>query len=224
MPDPAADPVAFNDYVAERINANAQFQTAGIYAVSAVDSVTGRPQIQVFATGGDDLQLQLEAAAGETIDISDTTGNPNVALVGAGNSVKSTLVVGGRLDVGLNDGFSFSTLPPNSLIFGDSSAADFAASAYLGIQASISGTPEAGDTFSLDFNRDAALDNRNAINMVSLEQSKTIGGVSSFADGYGKLVEEVGIKTNEVRINTEAAEQVLQQTTDLRSSVSGVNV
>lgn len=224
VPDPAADPVAFNDYVAERINANAQFQTAGIYAVSAVDSVTGRPQIQVFATGGDDLQLQLEAAAGETIDISDTTGNPNVALVGAGNSVKSTLVVGGRLDVGLNDGFSFSTLPPNSLIFGDSSAADFAASAYLGIQASISGTPEAGDTFSLDFNRDAALDNRNAINMVSLEQSKTIGGVSSFADGYGKLVEEVGIKTNEVRINTEAAEQVLQQTTDLRSSVSGVNL
>ncbi|TQV84138.1 flagellar hook-associated protein FlgK [Exilibacterium tricleocarpae] len=224
VPDPAVDPVAFNDYVAERINANENLQTAGIYAISAVDSVTGRPQLRVFSTTGDDLQVALTAAAGETLDVSDGTGNPNVTLTGAGNSIESTIVVGGRLDVSLSDNFSFATLPPNSLIFGDSSAADFAVPAYLGIRAGISGTPQAGDTFTLDFNRDAALDNRNAIQLVGLEQAKTIGGVSSFADGYGKLVEEVGIRTNEVQINTEAAQQVLQQTTDLRNSISGVNL
>ncbi len=224
VPDPAADPVAFNDYLAQRINDNQNLQDLGIYAVSAVDAGTGRAELRVFSTQGDDLQVQLEAAAGERMDVGDGTGNPNVSLVGAGNSSNSTIIVGGRLDVTFSSNVSMRTLPPNSLIFGDSAAADFATSSYLGIQASIKGSPASGDTFTIDFNANAALDNRNALLFTELEQAQTILGGTTFADGYGKLVEQVGIKTNQININAEAAGKVLEQTTGLRDSVSGVNL
>lgn len=224
VPDPAVDPVGFNDYLAARINENANLSSAGIHAVSGTDPVTGKIELRIFSTQGDDLQVELEAAAGETLDVSDTSSNPNVVLTGAGNSSKSTIIVGGQLDVTLSENVTMGTWPPVSLLFGDSTSANYAQSTYLGIQASINGTPATGDTFTIDFNENAAQDNRNALDIVDMQQTKTIEGSASYADGYGKLIEEIGIITSESIINTAAAEQVLEQSTNLRNSIAGVNL
>lgn len=224
VPDPQTDPDAFNDYLAERIAENPALAGAGIYAVAARNPVSGASELRLYSTEGDDFQVSLTAAAGESIDLSDGT-NPNTALTGIGSNVATTLVVGGRLDVTLSDGLTLSTFPPNSMIFGNTSAPDFARSAYLGIQASISGIPDTGDTFTLNFNNDAASDNRNALILANLANDKTVDGqLSSYAESYGTLVENVGIETASAKINADASEQVLHQTTQLRASVSGVNL
>ncbi len=226
VPDPSTDEAAFNDYLAGRINSNSTLQGLGIFARAAVDSGTGIEEIRIYSTEGDDLQFALEADAGtpDTLNIGDGT-NPVVALDGNGAGTASAIAVGGTIDVRMEDGLSLSTTPTVSALFGDSSALDFAQNTYQGLQASIRGNPQAGDVFNISFNTDAASDNRNALAMVELEATRTIGGgISSYSDSYSALVETVGIDTASNQLNRDAAEQVLEQSEELRNSVSGVNL
>lgn len=224
VPNALADPQGFNDYVADSINTKSTFQNNGIYAVSGQDSVTGEPELRIYAVHGDDLQLDLTAAANETVDISDGVNN-NVELTGAGAGVTSSIRAGGRFDVALADGVTLRTFPPQSMLFGDSTAADFAKERYLGIQVNLTGTPKGGDDFTIDFNTDGASDNRNALILSSFQKAEILaGGKASLSEGYGSLVERVGIDTSSSRINSEASERVLDQTTQMRNSISSVNL
>ncbi|MGH1440870.1 MAG: flagellar hook-associated protein FlgK [Cellvibrionaceae bacterium] len=226
VPDPAINSGEdFNDYLAEQINENANLSAQGIYAVSAYDSVTSEYYVQLHSTQGDDLTIELEAAVGEVIEVNDGV-NADVTMTGAGAGNPTEVLVGGRIDVNLADNIAMTTTPSPSAIFGTIAAS----TAYLGIQANITGNPDVGDTFTLDFNQDAALDNRNGLALVELQQQNTITGsgagvaTQSYGDSYNRLLEEVGIKTSSAELNREAAEQVLNQTISLRDSVSGVNL
>ncbi|WNO07964.1 flagellar hook-associated protein FlgK [Teredinibacter sp. KSP-S5-2] len=224
VPNPVTELEDFNDYVVSRINENENLSAAGIYAVAGRDAITGESEIRIYSSEGDDFNFSFFGASGESVDISDGE-NAHLSLSGAGNGVASSIVVGGRMDVTMADGISLATLPPQSMLFGDTTAADFAQSSYLGIQASISGIPQTGDTFTIDFNVDAASDNRNALNLAGLETAHTIGGgISSYSEGYASLVERIGINTASSKINTDAAKQVLEQSTEMRNSISAVNL
>ncbi len=98
----------------------------------------------------------------------------------------------------------------------------------------LSGTPNAGDDFTLDFNQSGVSDNRNALKLVDLQSKQTvdvsldadgnvISGVS-FTDGYGELVERVGTLTAQARMDSEATGSILKQATDNRDSLSAVNL
>lgn len=224
VPDPQEDPDAFYDYLAERINANAEFKQQGITALAATNPATGASELRFSANRGDDLRIGLISADGDSLSVSDGE-NPPTDLAGAGSALHSQVVVGGQMDVRLADGVRLSTTPADSLLFGDTQAADFAQSTYLGVQANISGSPGAGDYFTLDFNRDGVSDNRNALAMAGLKDAKTMaGGTASFAKGYGNLVQKVGTETHSTKINRDASEQVLRQSEALRESISGVNL
>ncbi|MFI8737362.1 flagellar hook-associated protein FlgK [Ectopseudomonas toyotomiensis] len=99
-------------------------------------------------------------------------------------------------------------------------------------QVTISGRPSGGDNFSVSFNTNGVSDNRNALNLVNL-QNKAVIGVnpaapgttgSSFSDSYGDLVERVGTLTSQARVDGEATGAILKQATDNRDSISGVNL
>ncbi len=224
VPDPAAiPPDAFNDYLAERINQNSALTDAGVHAVSGTNPITGDSEIRVTSTVGDDLKLSVTAVAGTQVDVGDGENVTTALVIGALNT--TSIAVGGKLDVTMDEGISLSTFPTTSLLFGDSTAADFAKSTYIGIQAMVNGVPEVGDTFTLDFNMDSASDNRNALALANLATAKTIGnGLASYSGGYGSLVEKIGIETSSARINRDASEQVLVQSVSRRDSVSGVNL
>jgi len=226
VPDPATDEAAFNDYIAARINSDATLQSLGIFAVAAVDATSGVEEIRVYSSQGDDLQFALEADATgpDSINIGDGS-NPTVALDGNGAGTTSAIAVGGTLEVTMADGVSMTSTPTVSGLFGDTSSSTFAQSTYLGIQASIRGTPSAGDTFELNFNLDAANDNRNALALVQLDSTATVGnGVATYSESYASVVEIIGINTASSQINRDAADKVLQQSEELRNSVSGVNL
>ena len=172
IPDTVPDPVThiddFNDFIAKQINSNDNLKASGIFANAGVNATTGRPEIRVYAKFGDDLSVAFTAAAGESIAVNDGE-NPDLTLTGQGNGLASAIAIGGRLDVAMDDDLTISTFANESLIFGDTQAAGFSKNNYLGIQASINGSPKAGDKFVLDFNHNAASDNRNALDLVNLQ-------------------------------------------------------
>jgi flagellar hook-associated protein 1 FlgK len=233
VPNPNVSEAEFNDYIAERINSNENLKALGIRAQSTNHPITGMPELRLVASSGVNLDIRLSASnAGiNSIDVNDGTGNPNVRLTGqddpltVGTVEQSTVTVGGRVDITMANGISLQTSPTNSPLFGDSSLSDFASSSFLGYQVAINGQPKAGDTFTIGFNSNGKNDNRNALAMTALDSIKTLqDGTLSFADGYSKLVEEVGTKSSLSKINTEASKSLLEQTQTMREGISGVNL
>lgn len=224
IPDPVSDANGFQQYLADRINSLDYFSDNSIYAVAARDNVSGNLELRVYSTLGDDLNVGMTALNGNYLDVSDGE-NPATRLQSVSAAVQNNIVVGGRIDVSLAEGMSLSSFPPVSMLFGNTGASDFAKSTYYGIQASINGIPQVGDTFTMDFNQDGAYDNRNALRFVGLQAAGTVnGGLESYGEAYGTIVERIGIETSSVITNKDAADQVLRQSQGRRDSISGVNL
>ncbi len=226
VPDPNLSEADFNDYLAEQINANPNLNALGIRAQSSTNPLTGAPELRLFAASGVDLDIRFSAAsATSSIQVNDSSGNPNQTLTSAGVGQESAITVGGRIDVTLASGIEMSPSISSSPLFGDSSSATFVQSSFLGYQVTLTGQPKAGDVFTVGFNTDGKNDNRNALAMVAMETKSTMqNGSLSFAEGYGKLVEEVGTKSSLAKINTEASISLLEQSQTMRDSISGVNL
>lgn len=101
------------------------------------------------------------------------------------------------------------------------------------IKQTISGTPQNGDRFTLSFNKHGVSDNRNALKLADLQNKQVVGldakvkDIStgmSFTDDYGNTIERVGTLTAQARQDDIATGAVLQQATDNRDSLSGVNL
>ncbi len=96
---------------------------------------------------------------------------------------------------------------------------------YQGYQFVITGQPAVGDTFEIGFNSGGVSDNRNAEKLAALGTANTLNnGSQSFAEGYAGLVEDIGVKTRQSQLDTEAGKTLLEQSINQRESVSGVNL
>jgi flagellar hook-associated protein 1 FlgK len=96
---------------------------------------------------------------------------------------------------------------------------------YNGWTVQISGTPAAGDVFTVQANTDGAGDNRNALLLGGLQNSPRLaGGSTTYSDAYAQLVAEVGSKTQSADMNRQAQAAVLAQAVNAREAVSGVNL
>lgn len=96
---------------------------------------------------------------------------------------------------------------------------------YQGFQFEISGEPEPGDQFFIEFNAGGISDNRNAQLLAALGTANTMnGGTQSFSEGYAGLVEDIGVKTRQSQLDLEAGTTLLEQSSNQRESLSGVNL
>jgi len=96
---------------------------------------------------------------------------------------------------------------------------------YAGITFTLAGTPADGDRFTIEKNSNAPGDNGNALALAGLESEKLLNNSqASIQDNYGRMVADIGTKTRQAETNTNAQEQRLQQASDARESVSGVNL
>jgi flagellar hook-associated protein 1 FlgK len=96
---------------------------------------------------------------------------------------------------------------------------------YFGFQFEISGNPRPGDSFSINYNTNGVSDNRNAEFLAALGTANTLNnGSQSFAEGYAGLVEDIGVKTRQSQLDKDAGSTLLEQSTNQRESVSGVNL
>ncbi|MGM0774931.1 MAG: flagellar hook-associated protein FlgK, partial [Pseudomonadota bacterium] len=96
---------------------------------------------------------------------------------------------------------------------------------YFGFQFEISGNPRPGDSFGINYNTNGVSDNRNAEFMAALGTKNTLNnGSQSFSEGYAGLVEDIGVKTRQSQLDKDAGKTLLEQSTNQRESVSGVNL
>jgi len=96
------------------------------------------------------------------------------------------------------------------------------------VETSVGGSPAANDSFTFGFNADGKSDNRNAQALLGLQTKSTVGmnsgGGTSFTSSYASLVERVGAKANQAKIDTVATTAVLNAAKESRNGVSGVNL
>jgi flagellar hook-associated protein 1 FlgK len=96
---------------------------------------------------------------------------------------------------------------------------------YNGWTAQISGTPRAGDTFTIARNTNGVTDNRNALLLTALQTTNTLAnGTANYQSAYSQIVSDVGNRSREIKVQGDAQTILVQQTTAAQQSVSGVNL
>ena len=89
----------------------------------------------------------------------------------------------------------------------------------------ISGTPSAGDKFTVTQNTNASTDGSNSLLMAALQTANTLaGGTTSYQGAYGQLVGQVGSQTNQLTVTSKAQTSMLTSVTSAQQAVSGVNL
>jgi len=195
------------------INANTTLQGQGISAIT--DGTT----VQVRSSTGADLSFTVGGgAAGDSINVTDANGN---TVTVAGNAATPTATVGGRVDVEMSANVQLAIAGGTNVF----SSSPSVTSAYTGIQVAISGQPQAGDRFFINYNQDGGSDNRNLLRMVETQTDKIFNnGTTNISAAYGSLVEYVGGKTQESSLSKDAALSLYNSAKDERDKVSGVNL
>ena len=99
-----------------------------------------------------------------------------------------------------------------------------------GYRVSISGTPAAGDVFSIGPNSNGIADNRNGLLLAQMQTSKVlaapVGGAATadLQSAYSQLVSQVGSKAREVQVTGEAQQTLADEAQTARDSYSAVNL
>jgi flagellar hook-associated protein 1 FlgK len=182
----------------------------GTFAITGPDTASvERAQIQITnVQGSDPLGMQVAALQG--------------IVRGEDFGMVNGVTISGEVNVTLEENFSMTTDAIDAgNVFRPGTEA---LSNYLGYTFDISGNPDVGDEFFVNFNTDGVSDNRNALKFVEVESMQLIGGNASFQESYSNLVEYVGTVTAESTINREAASEILEQSSALRNSIAGVNL
>ena len=97
--------------------------------------------------------------------------------------------------------------------------------AFNGLEVTLTGTPLAGDRFDITGNQGGVGDNRNMLALAGLQTRGTLDkGTASYLDVYGRMVANVGAKSQQAAITRDAQATLLQQSVAARESVSGVNL
>lgn len=96
---------------------------------------------------------------------------------------------------------------------------------YNGWTIQITGAPAAGDTFTVASNTNATADNRNALLLANLQARNAMaGGTTTYQGAYAQLVSQVGNKTREMALTSQAQISMVNQIIQTQQSVSGVNL
>lgn len=67
-------------------------------------------------------------------------------------------------------------------------------------------------------------DNRNAMAMYDLQFDRLVGGTSTFNQGYGAMINDIGNRSQMIKVNLSAQESLTQQLRGVQQAESGVNL
>jgi flagellar hook-associated protein 1 len=96
---------------------------------------------------------------------------------------------------------------------------------FNGIDVTLSGTPAANDTFSVNDNANGTGDNTNALKLAAImNQGILNNGATSLSSAVNSFVGTVGLQTSQAQNGATAQQSVLSSAQSAQSSVSGVNL
>jgi len=96
---------------------------------------------------------------------------------------------------------------------------------FNGFTVTLNGTPAAGDSFSINDNANGTGDNRNALKLAAVLNSKVLrNGTQSLATVVNSYVGTVGLQTSQAQSGASAQQTVLNNAQAAQQSVAGVNL
>lgn len=96
---------------------------------------------------------------------------------------------------------------------------------FNGMSFNATGSAVAGDSFTILPNARGVADGRNIMLLGKLQTQNTMGGsTASYQGAYSQFVGNVGNKTQETQVTSQAQQSLLDQATSARDSLSGVNL
>lgn len=96
---------------------------------------------------------------------------------------------------------------------------------FNGWTVTISGTPIAGDIFTIRPNTNGLGDNRNGLKLAELQTTPLVeNSTLSYQDAYGALVADVGSRTHQLELTRSAQKVMYDQALNTQAAVSGVNL
>ena len=195
--------------------------------------------IEVSGTpaAGDKLLIKTgQDAAGSIVNlISDpqsiAMAAPTRSLANFGNTGSATIspaTVSDRSDPALLTSSTIQFTSPTSYTIngvGSFSYSDGDPIKLNGTTFSISGSPQAGDQFTIEANFGATGDNSNGLDLTGIQSLGLLGGGAiSINENYSLLVSSVGGTTHQIQANLDAQNVVLRNAQDTMLSKSAVNL
>ena len=186
---------------------------------------------------GDSFKLQptATAVAGMSVLITDAskvaaaapirtgvvTGNSGSAKISAGEVIDVTVPqLRDPVTLTFTDATHYSINGVGSNLLGAGSNIY-----YNGWKVSFTGTPVAGDAFTVSANTGGVGDNRNALAIsAALNTGLLSGGTESLPGSVTRVVGAVGVATSQAQNGRDAQKLILDQTTSDKDSISGVNL
>lgn len=200
--------------------------TAG--AAASGDNFLVRPT----ANGASALSLSItdptKIAAASPIRSNAPTTNMGTGVIAA-----ATVVPGLPLNVNLQQPITITFNNPPTTYTATGTGAPVGPQPYVagtaitinGWTTQISGTPSAGDTFTVQQNTNATTDGTNILLMAALQTANTlVNGTASYQGAYGQMIGQVGSQTRELTVTSQAQNNLLDQVTKSQQSISGVNL
>ncbi|MCO8163424.1 flagellar hook-associated protein FlgK [Pseudomonas sp. 21LCFQ010] len=174
---------------------------------------TGLNDLQTALKSSTPMRLVMGSASNGIQDYKLVNAQGADVLDGSGNPISGTIIQGQSNTLKFNVGYTGSTPGTKSFEF----------------EMTISGTPNANDTFSVSLTGAGSSDNRNAAALAGLQTERTVGVSDgspgfSLSSAYGNLVSNVGTQAAQGKADVTATEAVLAQAKTARDSVSGVSL
>ena len=96
---------------------------------------------------------------------------------------------------------------------------------YNGWTVRITGTPAAGDVFTIAPNTGGTADNRNVALLADLQVANTLnGGTTSYQGSYAQVTSAVGNGAREALIGAQAQDTIVLRAREAQQAISGVNL
>ncbi len=190
-------------------------QLTGTHATGAdvLDEIVTKIEETTYSFNGD-LDVAIDAKG-------NITFQPRVDVFGNGDWGSYKVTMGGEVKVILDEGLTLSSAPNLSNLFDEEPSHE---PVYLGYEITMTGIPDEGDEYQVNFNSNAVSDNRNGNLLSNIQNLEIIEDDMTLSEGYGRLVEEVGSITARAQINAESAKTLLDFSEASVQSVSGVNL
>ncbi|THC40455.1 flagellar hook-associated protein FlgK [Massilia sp. Mn16-1_5] len=201
--------------------------------------------VRPTANGASGFQMALsdvsEIAAGTPIATSAPIANKGTGQISAGSVSSSYFTAPPTLPVTLSydsaSGGQLTGFPAGATVTmtlngttttHTGGSAPFKAGAsysFSGVNLTMSGVPQQGDSFAIAANTAGTADTRN-IQALGALQTKNIfnGNSATYQSAFAQTVSAVGNKTREVQVNASAGAALLKQVQGAASDVSGVNL
>lgn len=95
-----------------------------------------------------------------------------------------------------------------------------------GVEVSLAADLAGGERFSLSASTlsSGSGDNRNALQMLELQNTRLVNGSASLSQAYASMVSDVGNRTNIVQVNQDAQEGLVKQLKAVQQGESGVSL